>query len=69
MGRIKSTLIKRTARNLEKEDFFSEDFEKNKQILKKTMPSKTIRNKVAGYISRLRRVRNKEKIKISEDQS
>lgn len=31
-------------------DGFSEDFDKNKKLLKDTMPSKTIRNKVAGGI-------------------
>ena len=66
MGRIKSTLIKRTARNLEKEEFFSEDFTKNKKILKGTLPSKSMRNKVAGYISRLRRTRNKERIEVED---
>ena len=56
MGRIKSTLVKRTARNLLKEDnVFSEDFEKNKKVLGNTMPSKRLKNKIAGYISRLKK--------------
>lgn len=37
---------------------FSEDFEKNKKKLKGTMPSKKIRNKVAGYLSRLKKEQN-----------
>ena len=54
MGKIKSKLIKRTSENLRKEDIpFSEDFEKNKKILKNTMPSKKLRNQIAGYLSRL----------------
>jgi len=56
MGRIKSTLIKRTAENLIKENIeFSDNFEKNKKLLGDTMPSKKIRNMVAGYITRLRK--------------
>ena len=60
MGRIKSTLIKRTSRQLlSQEDIeFSEDFEKNKKILGNTMPSKKTRNKIAGYIARLKRAKN-----------
>ena len=56
MGRIKSVLVKRTAKKLLKEDnVFSVDFNKNKKMLGDTMPSKSIRNKTAGYISRLKR--------------
>ena len=56
MGRIKSALIKRTARNLLKEENkFSEDFNKNKNLLADTMPSKRIRNQIAGYITRLKK--------------
>ena len=64
MGRIKSTLIKRTARVLEKDEVFSEEFNRNKRLLRGALPSKSMRNKIAGYISRLRRVRNKEKVNI-----
>ena len=56
MGRIKSTLVKRTAKKLiEEKDLFSTDFEKDKKILGRLMPSKSIRNKIAGYISRLKK--------------
>lgn len=52
MGRIKSTLIKRTARQLllEKE-LFTKEFEHNKKVLGKTMPSKKMRNRIAGYMA------------------
>ena len=61
MGRIKSLLIKRTARNLLKEEnVFSEDFEKNKRILGNSMPSKSLRNKIAGYIARLKKKEKQE---------
>jgi small subunit ribosomal protein S17e len=55
MGRIKSTMVKKAAKQLiVKENItFSEDFERNKKILSNLLPSKPIRNKVAGYISRL----------------
>lgn len=54
MGRIKTTMVKKAARQLAKEEeTFSEDFEENKKKLLDTMPSKPIRNKVAGYIGRL----------------
>jgi len=57
MGRIKTTLIKRTSRKLleEEPEIFSKDFGENKKILGKTMPSKSTRNKIAGYISRIKK--------------
>ena len=49
MGRIKSVLVKRTGRNLMKEEnVFTDKFDDNKKILGKSMPSKRIRNKIAG---------------------
>jgi len=54
MGRIKSLVIRKAASELfTTVEGFSEDFEKNKKILKDTMPSKSVRNKVAGQICRL----------------
>ena len=53
MGRIKSKLIKRTGRTLlNEENKFDSEFENNKKILGSLMPSKKIRNQVAGYITR-----------------
>ena len=61
MGRIKSILVKRTAEQLlDKENDFNDSFEYNKNLLGSTMPSKSIRNKIAGYIARLRRVSIKQ---------
>jgi len=55
MGKIKSKLIKRTAKSLiEKGVEFADSFEKNKMILGKNMPSTKVRNQLAGYISRLK---------------
>ena len=54
MGKIKSKLIKRSGEELVKRGIeFNEDFERNKRILGNTMPSKKIRNQIAGYLSRL----------------
>lgn len=62
MGRIKSTMIKKTAIQLmEKIDNFNDSFEHNKKLLKDTMPSKPIKNKVAGYITRLKRQQTEDK--------
>ena len=49
-------MIKRSTKELiEKGIEFSDDFEKNKKILGDTMPSKKIRNQLAGYASRLKK--------------
>ena len=63
MGRIKSTLVKRTSVKLMEQQEFSEDFEDNKKILGKTMPSKRTRNIMAGYISRLEKRKTNAKQK------
>lgn len=58
MGRIKSTMIKKAARQLlEKDLAFTGHFNDNKKILGNTMPSKPLRNKIAGYIGRIIRMR------------
>ena len=59
MGRIKSTMVKKAAKQLmEGDSSFSGDFTNNKKILgNNTMPSKPIRNKVAGYIGRLAKMK------------
>jgi len=56
MGKIKTKLIKRTAQELVKKGIeFSESFEENKKILGGTLPSKKIRNQVAGFITRTKK--------------
>jgi len=57
MGRIKTKLIKRTSRQLIEKNpkVFTKDFDNNKQVIGKTLPSKKTRNKIAGYLSRLTR--------------
>lgn len=55
MGRIKSTLVKRTAKNIlhTERALFTGGFEHNKKVIGNTMPSKKIRNKIAGYMGHL----------------
>ncbi|MEK6897038.1 MAG: 30S ribosomal protein S17e [Nanoarchaeota archaeon] len=55
MGKIKSKQVKRSAKELIKKGIeFSKNFEDNKKILgNTTMPSKKIRNQMAGYLSKL----------------
>lgn len=56
MGRIKSKVVKRTSNILINEDSrFSEDFDENKNIIKGLMPSKKVRNQIAGQLARLKK--------------
>ncbi len=59
MGRIKTTLIKRTTRELMELEEFSPDFKENKIKLGNILPSKKIRNKIAGYLTRLSHAKQK----------
>ena len=53
---VKSTLVKRSARSmLREENKFDHTFDRAKKILGRSMPSKSLRNKIAGYIARLKR--------------
>ena len=62
MGRIKTTLVKRASNKILKEnpDKFKKDFDSNKKIVEQYLdiPSKKLRNVIAGYVTRLV---NKEK--------
>lgn len=76
MGRIKSLLVKRTAKQLliKQPDVYTESFETDKRILGRSMPSKSVRNKIAGYLARLQRMKRdenkrQEKIKIKLEQA
>ena len=56
-------MIKKAAKQLlAGEHNFTEDFDHNKRVLKNTMPSKPIRNKIAGYIARLIRMQKIAKL-------
>ncbi len=57
MGRVRSTYIKRAARELLRRypDKFSTDFRKNCLVLNELvkLKSKSLRNRIAGYLSNL----------------
>lgn len=67
MGKVRSGNIKRLARTIFElhPDLFTKDFEKNKEILNEKfmeyLPSKKVRNKVAGYIVKLVKLKEREK--------
>lgn len=67
MGKIKTKLIKRTGNSLMLSDIaFDEHFDKNKKPLGKEMPSKKIRNQVAGYIARIKKRERQKAEKIEK---
>ena len=68
MGRIKSKLVKRTARQLiqKGDESFGKTFEENKKILGNTLPGKKTRNKIAGYIAR---IKTNRKTIINDDEN
>ncbi|MDT7892115.1 MAG: 30S ribosomal protein S17e [Thermoproteota archaeon] len=71
MGRVKTKSIKRIAKYLLEmyPDAFNKDFEHNKQVLKEKSPvplTKKERNKIAGYIVRLIKLKEKTTEKEAE---
>lgn len=64
MGRIKTTPIKRSGKELLKryKESFCKDFDKNKKAVveKADIPSKKLRNSIAGYITRMLRKESKK---------
>ena len=64
MGRIKTKLVKRKTNELiaKHPEVFKEDFEENKKLLARyaDIPSKKMRNVIAGYLTRL--MKTKEEI-------
>ena len=66
MGKIKSKAVKKSAHIFLNNDIqFSENFNKNKKILGNSMPSKKIRNQMAGFLSRLKK-QAKKPLRIKE---
>ncbi|MCK4635199.1 MAG: 30S ribosomal protein S17e [Candidatus Aenigmarchaeota archaeon] len=59
MGNIKTTFIKNISKELIEKypDELMADFDKNKEFLKKVIDSKGNRNKIAGYIARLKKAK------------
>jgi len=63
MGRIKPKMVKNTAKSLLAEEHsFTPDFDHNKKLLGNHMPSKKIRNKIAGYLARLVRAQKTPRV-------
>ena len=60
LGKVRTDTIKRISRELVRRfpDRFSGDFESDKQMVNElvTTPSKRLRNRIAGYITRLKMV-------------
>ena len=60
MGKVRTDTVKRMSRELLKRfpDRFTGDFESDKQVVNDlvTTPSKRLRNRIAGYITRLKMV-------------
>jgi len=71
LGKVRTLMIKRTARKLLKEfpALFTDDFEHNKQVVRKLVevPSKRVRNKIAGYITHLVRIKKRQEA-LEEEQ-
>ena len=60
-------MVKRAAKQLlTGEHPFNEEFNHNKKILGSTMPSKSVRNKIAGYIARLNKMRRIEQEELAK---
>lgn len=60
MGKVRTDTVKKMSRELVKRfpDRFTGDFESDKQVVNDlvTTPSKRLRNRIAGYITRLKMV-------------
>ena len=70
MGKVKSTLIKRSAEKLSDTNLpFSEEFHHNKRMLGSTLPSKKLRNRIAGYIVRVKYEERKKAEMLKENQN
>ncbi len=67
MGKIKTKLIKRTSKSLIEGGMeFYPDFEKNKKKLFTGMSSKKVKNQIAGYLARIKRRNNADKLALEE---
>ncbi len=62
MGKVRIEIVKRTARDLLERypDRFTTDFEANKKVVAEviSLNAKRLRNRVAGYTTRLKRVKD-----------
>jgi len=60
LGKIRTDIIKRTAKSLLEKypDLFTTDFENNKKVIDEILvtSSKKLKNKIAGYITHLKEI-------------
>ena len=62
MGKIKSKLIRRTANTLLKKGInFTKNFKENQKLLGNALPSKKIRNQIAGLLTKIKSMEIKSK--------
>lgn len=70
MGKVYTSLIKRTARKLMElyPGEVSEDFEKNKELVTRYLDvrSKKIRNQIAGYLTRIVKLSKEVEVPVEE---
>jgi len=67
MGKIKSKTVKKTANEFKRQGIgFSKDFDDNKKILGSLMPSKKVRNQLAGYLVRVEKQEEQDKALIGK---
>ncbi|MCD6330907.1 MAG: 30S ribosomal protein S17e [Thermoplasmata archaeon] len=71
MGNVKPAFVKKIALELIEKfpEEFTDDFEKNKMLVERltTISTKNLRNRVAGYITRLMEDRRKIEVKNEEN--
>ncbi len=69
MGKVRTVLVKRLSRELVERysDSFSTDFNQNKEVVDEllTNTTKRLRNRIAGYVTRLMILRKDEDVIIA----
>ncbi|MFW9934494.1 MAG: 30S ribosomal protein S17e [Promethearchaeota archaeon] len=69
MGKVRTVLVKRLSRELVERypDSFSTDFDQNKEVVDEllTNTTKRLRNRIAGYVTRLMTLRQDEDVIIA----
>ncbi len=71
LGNVKPAFVKRIALELIEKfpEEFTDDFEKNKMLVERltTISTKNLRNRVAGYITRL--MEDRKKVEVENEES
>jgi len=67
MGKIKSKLVRRTAQTLMQKGIgFTDGFVENKRILGMILPSKKIRNQLAGLLAKTKKYEKIQELKLQK---